>query len=118
MNDTLRHRLRPLKQHGHNGQDRVDLYMDPAGEYNSEEWSQYLQSENIRASMIAAEAHWQNGRCEVHGRIIKDMLTRMDRECPVETVDDFERNLLPLRTLSAASTDSRQSNVFWANPEH
>ena len=69
------------------------LYMDPAGEYNSEEWAQYLQSENIKASMIAAEAHWQNGRCEVHGRIVKDMLTRMDQECPVGNADDFRRNL-------------------------
>lgn len=53
------------------------LYMDPAGEYNynSEEWAQYLQTQNIRASMTAAEAHWQNGRCEVHGRVLKDILT-------------------------------------------
>lgn len=69
------------------------LYLDPAGEYNSDEWARYLQSEGIKASMTAAEAHWQNGRCEVHGRIIKEMLSRMDKEVPVCSASDFQKNL-------------------------
>ena len=69
------------------------LYLDPAGEYATDEWATYLQAENIRVSMTAAEAHWQNGRCEVHGRIIKEMLSRMDREVPVLNLTDFQRNL-------------------------
>eukprot|EP00435_Cladocopium_sp_Y103_P043728 s45_g12.t1 len=43
------------------------LYLDPPGEYATDAWAAYLQSEGIKVSMIAAEAHWQNGRCEVHG---------------------------------------------------
>ena len=38
--------------------------------------------------MTAAEAHWQ-----VHGRIIKDFLTRMDTEIPVCSAGDFQKNL-------------------------
>lgn len=69
------------------------LYMDPAGEYDGAQWSAYLQSESIRASMTAAESHWQNGRCEVHGGIIKNMLTRMEKETPVLSAHDFAKNL-------------------------
>ena len=69
------------------------IYLDPAGEYATESWATYLQSEGIKVSMTAAEAHWQNGRCEVHGKIVKDMMTRMESEAPVLTEVDFRKNL-------------------------
>ncbi|CAE7733941.1 GIP [Symbiodinium pilosum] len=38
-----------------------------------------LQKENIKSKVSAAESHWL-GRVESHGRILKDMLSRMDAE--------------------------------------
>ena len=69
------------------------LYLDPAGEYVNDAWAAMLQGEGIRVSMTAAESHWQNGRAEVHGRIVKDMLSRMERERPIETADEFTQCL-------------------------
>ena len=68
------------------------LYLDPAGEYANDRWAEYLQHESIKVQMTAARSHWQNGRCERHGRIIKDMLTRMDSEEAI-TSETFPRCL-------------------------
>ena len=69
------------------------LYLDPAGEYVNDAWATFLQKENIRVSMSAGESHWQLGRCERHGAIIKNMLTRMDNETPIDTEEEFRRCL-------------------------
>lgn len=54
------------------GLDRAKLlYLDPAGEYVNDEWTQFLQRENIRVFLSAGESHWQHGRCERHGQIVK-----------------------------------------------
>jgi hypothetical protein len=49
--------------------------------------------ENIRVIMAAGDSHWQIGRAEIHGKIIKDMLTRMDKEEPIQNESDFKRCL-------------------------
>ncbi|CAL1139692.1 unnamed protein product [Cladocopium goreaui] len=85
------------------------LYLDPAGEYISDEWSAALQSEGIRVSMTAAESHWQNGRAEAHGRIIKNMLTRMEKDQSILTVEDFSRCL---RQAFAAKNSLSRVNGF------
>eukprot|EP00435_Cladocopium_sp_Y103_P032161 s399_g8.t1 len=69
------------------------LYLDPAGEYISPLWNQHLQGENIRVVMTAGDSHWQIGRAEIHGKIVKDMLTRMDKEEPIQNLEDFQRCL-------------------------
>ena len=69
------------------------LYLDPAGEYVSPKWNDYLQGENIRVNMAAGDSHWQIGRAEIHGKIIKDMLSRMDKEEPIQNMADFQRCL-------------------------
>eukprot|EP00435_Cladocopium_sp_Y103_P025644 s3158_g6.t1 len=85
------------------------LYLDPAGEYISEEWAAVLQSEGIRVAMTAAEAHWQNGRAEAHGRIVKNMLTRMEKDHQIETVEEFSRCL---RQAFAAKNSLSRVNGF------
>ena len=65
------------------------LYLDPAGEYVSDAWATRLQRDDIKVSMCATQSHWQNGRCERHGAIVKDMLSRIDHEQPIENEDDF-----------------------------
>ena len=69
------------------------LYLDPAGEYVNDTWATYLQSEGIKVEMSAGESPWQLGRCERHGKIVKDMLTRMDKEQKIEGEQEFKRCL-------------------------
>ena len=43
----------------------------------------------VGANVCAGEAHWQLGRTEAHGRILKGMLSRTDHEKPILNDDDF-----------------------------
>eukprot|EP00435_Cladocopium_sp_Y103_P011864 s3531_g3.t1 len=70
------------------------LYLDPAGEYVNDAWAAHLQGDNTKVSMTAAEAHWQNGRCESHGKIVKMMLSRMEKEIDIDTEAEFSRCLI------------------------
>ena len=67
------------------------LYVDPAGEYTGDHWRNRLQQEGIQAHVSAGEAHWQLGRVEAHGRILKSMLTRMDSQEPIASDAEFRR---------------------------
>ena len=67
------------------------VYLDPAGEFRSETWLQFLQSMNTHVHMTT-EA-WQRGKVERHGAIIKDMLTRMDAESTIESISQFDEAL-------------------------
>ena len=69
------------------------LYVDPAGEYTGNVWRDRLQQEGIRAQVSAGEAHWQLGRVEAHGKILKAMLTRMDQQEPINSDAEFRRSL-------------------------
>ena len=88
------------------------LYLDPAGEYVNETWAAMLQGEGIQVSMTAAESHWQNGRAESHGRIVKGMLTRMEKERPIETAEEFTQCL-----RHAFSAKNSLSRVHGFTPE-
>ena len=43
--------------------------------------------------MTAGDSHWQLGRAESHGHIVKRMLSSMDLEEPIVSFDDFRRCL-------------------------
>lgn len=43
--------------------------------------------------MSAGERHWQLGRCERHGAIVKNMLTWMDAEASIDTEEEFRKCL-------------------------
>eukprot|EP00435_Cladocopium_sp_Y103_P052633 s419_g16.t1 len=85
------------------------LYLDPAGEYVSDAWAAHLQSDGTQVSMTAAEAHWQNGRCEAHGNIVKSMLTRMEKDIDIDTEQEFTRCL---RQVFAAKNSLSRVNGF------
>ena len=70
-----------------------ELYLDPAAEYTSDRWSEAMQAEDIRLKMSAAESHWQLGRVESHGKVIKRMLDLMDLESPIRGEEAFRRAL-------------------------
>ena len=50
------------------------LVMDPATEFTSEEVETFSQRHDVRGVVTAPHAHWQNGRCERHGKILQSML--------------------------------------------
>ena len=69
------------------------LYLDPATEYTSKKWLEAMQSEDIELKMTAAESHWQLGRVEAHGKVIKRMLDLMNAEVPIRNGEEFGRAL-------------------------
>eukprot|EP00435_Cladocopium_sp_Y103_P009141 s696_g2.t1 len=81
------------------------LYLDPAGEYVNDTWSASLQADGTRVSMTAAESHWQNGRSEAHGKIVKNMLSRMEKDLSIDTEEEFRRCLR--QVFSAKNSVSR-----------
>ncbi len=68
------------------------IYSDPAGEFVSQTWKDMLQSRNINP-IITTEA-WHRGRVERHGHILKSMLSRFDRDKPIENHIEFDQVLL------------------------
>eukprot|EP00435_Cladocopium_sp_Y103_P042279 s1426_g11.t1 len=85
------------------------LYLDPAGEYVNDAWAAHLQGDGTRVSMTAAEARWQNGRSESHGKIVKMMLTRMEKDLEINTEAEFSRCL---RQVFAAKNALSRVNGF------
>ncbi|CAL1166254.1 unnamed protein product [Cladocopium goreaui] len=88
------------------------LYLDPAGEYINDQWHDFAQKEGIKLSVAAGESHWQIGRAESHGRIVKQMLTAMDVDEPISNFDQFRKSL---RHVFAAK--NALSNVNGYSPE-
>lgn len=70
-----------------------EMYLDPAGEYLDDRCHEFLQKEGIQLSVAAGESHWQVGRVEAHGRIVKQMLTAMDVEESIVSPEDFRKCL-------------------------
>ena len=70
-----------------------ELLVDAGTEFNSEEFSSFVQRHNIRLTTISPEAHFQNGRSERHGAVLQNMLSRFDKEHPIETYQDLHRSL-------------------------
>ena len=83
------------------------IYVDPAKEYVSETWMTRAQEFGMSLKVSARDSHWQLGRVEAHGSIIKNMLTRMDVEIPIEDDDSFQRALI--QTCHAKNTLTRKS---------
>lgn len=61
------------------------IVTDATTEFQSEAFEAFLQRYDVKSSTIAPHAHWQNGRSERHGQILQHMLTKLDKEFPIET---------------------------------
>ena len=70
------------------------VYVDPGTEYTAEAWQDRMQRHDIHVKVSASEAHWQLGRVEIHGSVVKKMLSRMDLESPINSVGEFEQALV------------------------
>lgn len=68
------------------------VYLDPAGEFRSEQILEFFQEHNTKIFVTAAA--WQRGRLERHGDILKEMLARMDSENPIVNDSSFDQALL------------------------
>ena len=88
------------------------LYVDPAGEYNSDFWRLHLQKAGVHTNVSAGEAHWQLARTEAHGKILKGMLTRMDASEPIRDDDEFRKAL-----RAAVHAKSSLSRIKGFTPE-
>ena len=82
---------------------------NPAGEYVGDHFREQLQKGGMQAQVSAGEAHWQLGRVEAHGRILKSMLSRIDHEQPITEVGEFRRCL---RAAIQAKNNLSRVNEF------
>lgn len=78
------------------GNPRMVMF-DSASEFNSEDFGQYLRDNNMKHYVIPAEAHWQLGRAERHGAVLKHMLDRYHSDQPIKDDTSFEEALQLLR---------------------
>lgn len=69
----------------------VEVIVDAATEFNSQEMEEFCQRFNIRKSTICPEAHWQNSRSERHGQILEKMLEKYECEFPIHTSSDLQQ---------------------------
>ena len=81
------------------------VYVDPASEYRAEKWQDSMQALDVHIKMTLGDAHWQLGRVEIHGAIVKKMLDRMDLERPINTAAEFAAALT--QSFNAKNTLSR-----------
>ena len=88
------------------------IYVDPASAFNSEVWRTQMQSLDVRIKMTAAEAHWQLGRVEIHGGVLKKMMDKVDCEFPVTSLEQFEQML-----VLACNAKNSLSRVKGYSPE-
>ena len=70
------------------------LYTDPAKEYTSEAWLRRMQEFGTAMRVSATDSHWQLGRTEAHGSVVKAMLTRVDKEKPIRNEREFRAALI------------------------
>ena len=70
-----------------------EVLVDAASELNSQEFTVFVQSHNIRLTTISPEAHFQNGKSERHGAILQRMLDKMDSEHPISSYQDLQKCL-------------------------
>ena len=70
------------------------IMTDSAGEFCSEEFSRYLQSQDTKLHVIPGEGHWQMGKCERHGAILQSMLNKYQVDHPITHQGDFEQALV------------------------
>ena len=69
------------------------LHMDAGTEFKSEQFEKFLQKHDIHGHTIASHAHWQNARAERHGGILQGILSRVDKESPIQNEADFDQAL-------------------------
>ena len=69
------------------------LIVDNASPICSDQFAEYAPGQNIHLRVIAAFAHWQNGKTERHGDILQHMLEKFDVDREIKTDLEFRQAL-------------------------
>ena len=78
-------RLKIYKQVWHRWADDCDeIYVDLHGSYVSDQFKVMAQEGAIKLKITASDSHWQLGRTDIHGRLVKDMLDSIEEEIGIE----------------------------------
>ena len=72
------------------------VMFDSATESNSDEFARFLQEQGVQSYVIPTEAHWQLGRAERHGSILKHMIDQYHERQPLQSFEQFEQCLIHL----------------------
>ena len=67
------------------------LTVDNMSPICSDQFSALAQGQNIHLRIIAAYAHWQNGKTERHGDILQHMLDKFDVDQPISSDHEFRQ---------------------------
>eukprot|EP00435_Cladocopium_sp_Y103_P041817 s1270_g11.t1 len=70
-----------------------EMIVDAAAEFNSDEFADFVQSQNIKLTTISPEAQYQNGKAERHGSVLKSMLTKYECEHPITQPHELSQAL-------------------------
>ena len=96
------------------------LFTDPAKEYTSEVWMSRMQEYGTSMRVTATDSHWQLGRTEAHGSVVKAMLTRVDKERPIRSEAEFKASLIQVcsakNSLARAQGYSPEQAVLGISP--
>ena len=88
-----------------------EIYLDPAGEFRSEDLLGHLQGHNVK--LFTTTSAWQRGRIERHGGVLKHMLERLDLERAITTQESFDEALLQ---CFQATMVTPRSKLCWDVP--
>ena len=88
------------------------LMFDSATEANSDQFAQHLLELGIKSHVIPTDAHWQLGRVERHGAILQNMLTKMFKDQPFESHQEFGERL-----TAACNAKNALSRIKGYTPE-
>lgn len=67
-----------------------EFMADAATEFESEVFSQYLQTLGVKTTIIPPQAHWQMGRSERHGQVLQEMLQKYDAEHAITSYAEMQ----------------------------
>ena len=67
-----------------------EMLVDAGTEMNSDEFSTFVQSHNIKVVTISTEAHHQNGKSERHGAVLQQMLSKVEEDHPIKSYQDLK----------------------------
>ena len=90
------------------------IMFDSATEANSEKFARFLQANAISSYVIPTEAHWQLGRAERNGAVLKHMITKYHEDHPIQNQGDFEQGLIHLcNAKNAMSRHAGYTPELW-----
>lgn len=68
-----------------------EILVHAAAEFNSDQFSTFLQQHKIKSTTIDPEAHFQNGKAERNSAISQHMLNNFHSEHPITNYTDFQQ---------------------------